>query len=512
MEKLFSKTDLTYIESKGYQMEKIKQQLHFFQYGAAKINLVKPATVNDGIWQLSTHEKTTFSNYFEENKATYSFEKFVPASGAATRMFEFLNTFLNNFNPKTDTITSYINKFGDQNLNVFIVGIRNFPFHTVLKEKTKLLFPEYATFSRDQKIYAIVYTLLHKKGLDYASKPKGILPFHFKENEVITPVEEHIIEASHLRNNSEKARIHFTIPKEFQPDFEAIISKHENIIIQFSYQDKKSDTIAVDKNNTPFRLANNSLFFRPAGHGALIENLNQIEADVIFIKNIDNVSHSELNAIIFNQKVLGGILLNLQKQIFDYLTQLHLETVSNELITEIKNFVEYKLSFPLPDEFDMFQSKYQQAYLIKILNRPIRVCGMVKNEGEPGGGPFWIKDDKGRITLQIVETSQIDLTNKHQKNIVNSATHFNPVDIVCGVKDFRGVKFNLTEFIDHEAVIITQKTISGQPIKALELPGLWNGAMAKWTTIFVEVPLNTFNPVKNVNDLLKPAHQPISEI
>jgi hypothetical protein len=254
------------------------------------------------------------------------------------------------------------------------------------------------------------------------------------------------------------------------------------------------------------------LLFRPAGHGALIENLNAINADLIFIRNIDNVSHSELDTIVSNQKILGGVLLTIQHQVFDYLNKLDVEIVSPKLIAEIKNFVESKLSFPLPEDFEMFQNTYQQAYLIKILNRPIRVCGMVKNEGEPGGGPYWVKDDKGRITLQIVETSQIDLLNEHQKNIVNSATHFNPVDLVCAVKDFKGNKFNLNEFIDQEAVIITQKTKSGQPIKALELPGLWNGAMAKWATIFVEVPLATFNPVKNVNDLLKPAHQPHFEI
>lgn len=512
MEKIFSKADLEYIVSKGYDLEKIKQQLHFFQQGVPKINLVKSATLNDGIGQLSAEEKKIFSHYFDTYKEKYSIEKFIPASGAATRMFDFLSTFLNHFNPETDTVTSYINKFGDQNLNVFIVGIRNFPFHSLLKEKTKCLFPEYASFSRDQKIHAIIYSLLDKKGLDYASKPKGILPFHLKSTQIVTPVEEHLIETKYLTNGTEKSRVHFTIAKEFQADFETLISKHENVAVQFSYQNEKSNTIAVDENNIPFRQKDNTLLFRPAGHGALIANLNEINADVIFIKNIDNVSHSEIDIVVNHQKILGGILFKTQQQIFNYLNELHKETVSNELISEIKKFVETKLSFPLLEEFDMLQNNYQKTYLIKILNRPIRVCGMVKNEGEPGGGPFWVKDDKGRITLQIVETSQIDLLNEHQKNIVNSATHFNPVDLVCGVKDFRGNKFDLTEFIDEEAVIITQKTKSGQPIKALELPGLWNGAMAKWTTLFVEVPLITFNPVKSVNDLLKPTHQPHFEI
>lgn len=511
MENLFSEKDIAYITSKGYELEKIKQQLAFFQKGVAPLHLVKSATVGDGIQLLTSDEKLFFSHYFDTEKSKHRLEKFVPASGAATRMFQFLNAFLNDFDPNTDTVTGYINKTGDHNLNVFIVGIRKFPFHAQLKEKTKALFPEYTTFSRDQKVHAIIYTLLHKSGLDFASKPKGILPFHLKNNQLITPVEEHIEAAQLLSDRSEKGRIHFTISKEFQSDFDALVAKHPEVAVHFSYQNQASDTLAVDEHNKPFRLADGSLLFRPAGHGALIENLNQVDADLIFIKNIDNVSPAEQEQCVFNQKVLAGMLLHLQNQIFDYIRQLQNDSDAAALLQEVILFVEQRLTFPLPDAFHMFQSAYQKEYLLHILNRPIRVCGMVKNEGEPGGGPFWVQDEKGRISLQIVETSQIDLTNEHQKNCVNSATHFNPVDIVCGVKNAQGQKFDLNEYIDHDAVIITQKTILGQPVKAIELPGLWNGAMAKWTTIFVEVPLATFNPVKSVNDLLKPAHQPVNE-
>jgi hypothetical protein len=511
MEDIFSEKDLAYLASKGYELEKIKQQLAFFQKGVAPLHLVKSATIGDGIQQLNSDEKFFFSQYFESQRTKYRLEKFVPASGAASRMFQFLIAFLNDFDPKTDTLTGYTNKTGNQNLNVFIVGIRKFPFHAQLKEKTKMLFPEYSTFSRDQKVHAIIYTLLHKTGLDFASKPKGILPFHWRNNQIITPVEEHIVEAQQLIDFSGECRIHFTIPREFQSDFDALVSKYAEVSVHFSYQNQASDTLAVDENNKPFRLADGTLLFRPAGHGALIENLNQVEADVIFIKNIDNVSQAEQEQSVFNQKVLAGILLHLQNQIFDYLRQLQHDVCDVAVINEIKLFVEERLSFPVPEEFQMFQTAYQIEYLTKILNRPIRVCGMVKNEGEQGGGPFWVQDKNGRITLQIVETAQIDLGNELQKNCVNSATHFNPVDMVCGVKNVQGQKFDLTEYIDQEAVIITQKTILGQPIKAIELPGLWNGAMAQWTTIFVEVPLATFNPVKSVNDLLKPAHQPVFE-
>jgi hypothetical protein len=254
------------------------------------------------------------------------------------------------------------------------------------------------------------------------------------------------------------------------------------------------------------------LLFRPGGHGALIENLNQLESDVIFIKNIDNVSQNNVVAIIKYKKVLGGLLINIQQQVFKYLEKLETKNVTEELITEIKSFAKEKLNVLLPIDFDKFQSEYKTQFLFNELNRPIRVCGMVKNEGEPGGGPFWIKNANGLSSLQIVETSQINLKDKEQKGIAQFATHFNPVDLVCGIKDYKNNKFNLTDFVDPKAGFIVEKNKFGKPVKSFELPGLWNGAMAKWITLFVEVPLSTFNPVKTVNDLLKPSHQPEDKI
>ena len=507
MEKTFSQTDLDYISKRGNSLDKIMQQLYYFKNGIPKINLYKSATIGNGILCPDTKEKEHWATYFDHHKSNYTIQKFVPASGAATRMFQFLNEFLNRFNPETDTINSYVNKYNDTNLSVFIVGIRNFPFYFELKEKTKELFSDYANFSVDKKVHAIIYTLLDKKGLDFANKPKGILPFHLKEELIETPIDEHVWEAAFFVKENQKTKIHFTVSVEFQNDFKRILSKYPNVEATFSYQDQSSDTIAVDANNMPFRLEDGSLCFRPGGHGALIENLNQLTSDIIFIKNIDNVSQIGINELIKNKKVLGGILLHTQFHVFTYLKCLQESTCSKDKIKEIKAFVENTLCFPLTEDFDRFQSEYQKEYLIKILNRPIRVCGMVRNEGETGGGPFWVKDDKGRLSLQIVESSQVDLTDKTQKNILQHATHFNPVDIVCGVKDFQGNKFDLNTFVDPDAAFITEKTKLGKPIKAFELPGLWNGAMAKWSTIFVEVPLSTFNPVKTVNDLLKPAHQ-----
>ena len=508
MEKTFTEADINYIKERGSSLEKVQQQLDFFIKGIPKINLIKSATIGDGIWRFSEEEIASFVSYFDKHKNKYTIEKFVPASGAATRMFKFLNEFLIEFDAKNDTINSYINKKNAKDLSIFIFGLKNLPFFKELKQKTIYLYSNYYSLSSDAKYYALIKTLLSKEGLNFANKPKGILPFHLKGNQTITPIEENIFEANFFKNANDKTKIHFTITKEFQPDFEGITNQFSDFEISFSYQDQSSDTLAVNEDNTPFRIENDKLLFRPGGHGALIENLNALQSDVIYIKNIDNVSQNNAHIIATYKKLLGGVLMRTQFQIFNYLKKLSEGSITESDIQEIKEFAENKMSFPLPEEFKYFQKSYKIEYLIKVLNRPIRVCGMVKNEGEPGGGPFWVQDDKGRLTLQIVESSQIDLNNKSQKSIAKGATHFNPVDIVCGVKNFKGEKFDLTQFIDQNAAFITEKTKNGKPIKAFELPGLWNGAMAKWTTIFVEVPLETFNPVKTVNDLLKSSHQP----
>jgi hypothetical protein len=507
MEKNFTEKDINYIKARGNSVEKVTQQLSLFIQGIPKINLVKSATIGDGIWRFSEEEINTFVSYFDTYKSKYTIEKFVPASGAATRMFKFLNEFLNKFDKENETLNSYLNKNNAKDVSIFIFGLKNFPFYKELKEKTLELFPNYYTFSSDDKYYHLIKTLLSEDGLHFAHKPKGILPFHLKGEKIITPIEENIFEADFFKRADKKTKIHFTITKEFQQDFEKITNRFKDCEISFSYQEESSDTLAVNEDNTPFRIEKDILFFRPGGHGALIENLNTLHSDFIYIKNIDNVSQNHAEVISIYKKLLGGVLMQVQRQIFYYLTKLFDRNVSEEELTEIKIFVEEKAAFPLPEEFNFFQTSYKIEYLIKVLNRPIRVCGMVKNEGEPGGGPFWVQDEKGRITLQIVESSQIDTNNISQNKIAKAATHFNPVDIVCAVKNFNGEKFNLTHFVEHKTAFITEKTKNGKPIKAFELPGLWNGAMAKWTTIFVEVPIETFNPVKTVNDLLKASHQ-----
>jgi hypothetical protein len=508
MEKIFSEIDVQQIVKRGNSLEKIMQQLHYFKNGIPTINLLKIASINDGIFQFSEKEVADFCSYFDTHKDNYSIEKFVPASGAATRMFKSLNEFLTKFNPEKDTINSYVNLNKERELSLFIVGLRSFPFYNELKEKTKTIYIDYPNYNTDQKVYAIVKTLLTEKGLNFANKPKGILPFHIKDNKIITPIDEHASETEFYKKQNQKAKIHFTISKEFQSDFLNITNKYTDLEITFSYQSETSDTIAVTANNTPFRTPENELFFRPGGHGALIENLNQLQSDIVFIKNIDNVSQNNREIILTYKKLLGGILLYTKQEVDVALKKFQKNEINENTIKEIIHFVETKMSILLPQEFKMYKFDYQKEYLIKILNRPIRVCGMVKNEGEPGGGPFWVQDEKGRPSLQIVELSQIDLNNENQQAIFKNSTHFNPVDIVCSIKDFEGNKFDLNQFIDPKTAFITEKTKNEKKIKAFELPGLWNGAMAEWSTIFVEVPIETFNPVKKVTDLLKPAHQP----
>jgi len=508
MEKIFTEADYINIKKKGIDLETIKIQLDYFVSGISKINLIRPATINDGIWVISDEEKTFYLAYFDEIKDSKDIQKFVPASGAASRMFKFLSEFLHYFDFKNETINAYINRTKTLELSIFLAGIRDFPFYEKLKEKTILLYSDYYEKERDIRAYYLIQTLLSDSEFNFANKPKGILPFHKKQNKILTPIEEHLNESVFYCGPNKKSKVHFTISKEFQNDFENITSAFNHIDVSYSYQHEFTDTIAVNPDNTPFRENNNELLFRPGGHGALIENLNHLDADLIFIKNIDNVSQNHITEIINYKKILGGVLFSIQKTLFSYLHELETGNISEEKLNEIIAFSKNKLNIPLANDFHKYKKTYQMSVLFSELNRPIRVCGMVINEGEPGGGPFWVQNSDGKVSLQIVETAQIDLKNKIQQAIVNQSTHFNPVDLVCGIKNYKGEKFDLTLFIDKKMGFIVEKNKDGKPLKSYELPGLWNGGMANWISLFVEVPLTTFNPVKTVNDLLKSSHQP----
>jgi nicotinamide riboside kinase len=513
----FNSFDFVQVYNQGINIESVAKQLQIFGIGIPKSILDKPASVGNGILTLSENEATYYSNLFDSKKNKLKLQKFVPASGAASRMFKFLSEFLNEFKLGEETINAYINRKHCSSLPIFLIGIEKFPFYEAVLEYTESKFSQYKTWDNDAKSYYFIKSLLSLNHFDFASKPKAVLPFHQYSDYIATPIEEHLNESAFYASSNGVSNLHFTISEEHQESFDKIIADIKpkieanskiQIQVNYSYQHKTTDTLAVDLQNNPFRQDNGELFFRPGGHGALIENLNQLYADVIFIKNIDNVIQNHIDAIGLYKKALAGALLETQEKIFAFLKSLSTENIQKEIIDEIVEFVKSKLQISINLDFQKYTRENRIQYLQEILNRPIRICGMVKNEGEPGGGPFWVRDSKGNISLQIVETSQIDTQNPAQAKLLANATHFNPVDLVCGTKNYKGEKFNLTDFVDHSSGFIVEKTKNGKPIKAYELPGLWNGAMAKWITIFVEVPLITFNPVKMVNDLLKPAHQP----
>lgn len=508
--------DYADIHNRGIGLDKVTAQLNNFKTGISKIVLKKPAVINDGIFKLPKASAEEYAAYFEAKKNNFKLTKFVPASGAASRMFKFLNEFMVNFNPENDTINAYINRKNDTALNTFLVGLEKFPFYNTIMDVVKQN-PNYNEWSESTRSYNFIKTMLQDEQFDFANKPKGILPFHQCKNYVATPVCEHLTESVTYSESKKKSNVHFTISEEHLDGFlDAITAAKEGvekesgtaIDFSFSYQHKKTDTIAVAMDNVPFREADGTILFRPGGHGALIENLNNLETDIVFVKNIDNVSNNNLETISLYKKALAGGLIELQEQVFIYLERIDEGDVNENEVNEIFTFAKEQLAQHIPEDVSKFTHDNKVAYAREVLNRPIRVCGMVKNEGEPGGGPFWVEEEKGRLSLQIVESSQIDTENANQKAILSQSTHFNPVDLVCGLKNYKGEYFNLNEYVDEGTGFIVTKNRLGKDVKSYELPGLWNGAMAGWITVFAEVPLETFSPVKTVNDLLKPAHQP----
>jgi len=513
----FTQNDINQIEGKGLNIEKVIAQIDVFKKGIPFTNLVSAATIGEGILQLDSKEEKEYVSLFESEQSDISLVKFIPASGAATRMFKFLFQFLEEYNPKNETINAYINREKAKDMSLFLVGLEKFPFYNEVLVQAIKKHPNFEELSNNEQILVFIKTMLDEDQANYGQYPKGLLPFHKYKDHTATAFEEHLFEAALYCSSKGKAKLHFTISEQHKDKFDSEFDRIQKIVehktntqfdITFSYQKEATDTIAVDINHEPIREENGQLYFRPSGHGALLENLNAIDADIVFIKNIDNVVVFKYEKEVAHyKKVLGGILLKVQLQAFAYAERLELKTVSDEEISEIAEFLKNKLNVVFSSEYEKYSKRYQIEYLIEVLNRPIRVCGMVKNEGEPGGGPFWTKDEEGNVSLQIVESAQIDKNIKSQKNILKNSTHFNPVDIVCGVKNYKGEKYNLHKFVDSNTAFITMKNKTGKDIKALELPGLWNGSMAYSNTIFVEVPLITFNPVKTVNDLLKTQHQ-----
>lgn len=509
----FSEKDKQQLVSKGIAPEKVLDQIETFKEGIPFVKLEKAAVVSDGILKFSKEEENQLIQNFENAKNHLSLLKFVPASGAASRMFKAFFNFLEKYHPKNESLADYFKRTGDKDIKTFYQGLKNLPFYEIIEERIKGKFN-----SEGEELHLFIADMLQEEGLNFGFYPKGLLPFHKYEEFVATPFEEHLKEASLYTANKGDAKLHFTISEQhgemFNKEFDSVKERvssatNTSFNVGYSFQKAETDTIAVTMDNALFRESDGSLLFRPGGHGALIENLNDQNADIIFIKNIDNVvTSAAINKVADSKKVLAGLLLKVQKKAFEY-AQI-LETRSDldfDAMQEIKSFLEKELNVRFPENYDGYSIAQQLEILKDKINRPIRICGMVKNEGEPGGGPFWIKDKKGNISLQIIESAQVDTSNKNQMELFSNSTHFNPVDLVCGIRNYKGEKYNLLNFVDVKQGFITEKTKDGKDLKALELPGLWNGAMAFWNTIFVEVPLITFNPVKTVNDLLKPAHQ-----
>ncbi len=504
---MLSQNDLKQIAQKGITEEQINAQLNEFKSGFPFLKLKAAASIEDGIVATSDADKAAYIKAWNDYKAKgHRIVKFVPASGAASRMFKDMFAFLDaDYQVPT---TPFEKNFFD--------NIQQFAFYDALdavcrKNEGKSI--KYLIQEGDYK--AVVANMLFEKGLNYGQLPKGMLLFHKYPDGARTPMEEHLVEGALYGASNGQAIVHFTVSHEHMPLFQKKVAAKADLYakkygvsydISFSEQKPSTDTIAANPDNTPFRNEDGSLLFRPGGHGALIENLNEIDADIIFIKNIDNVVPDRLKAETVDYKqVIAGVLVNLQKLAFGYLNELEKETPSHEKLREIQHFVEHAFC-RRPDIASLSDAELAE-YLKKKLNRPMRVCGVVKNVGEPGGGPFLTYNQDGTISLQILESSQIDKNNKEYMEMFTHGTHFNPVDLVCAVKDYKGQPFDLPKFVDRSTGFISSKSKNGKELKALELPGLWNGAMSDWNTVFVEVPLGTFNPVKTVNDLLRPQHQ-----
>lgn len=491
---VFHEKDIMQIEKHGLSLDRVQKTQSIFENGIPYEKLEKPAVLGDGIVKLSPKAKGFYRTKYENTDAEVV--KFTPASGAATRMFKNLITYRKG-GGNADR----------EDVSLFFSKIEDLAFYPQLIAEVEKHFPKFDTCSQKEREAQLLQTLFDEDKLNFLHTPKGLVPFHRSNNETRTAFEEHFVEALTYAVKSNKAQLHFTISenhtKVFEREKERLLGKYKDqqIDVSFSFQDKDTDTLAVDMNNKPFRDENGRLLFRPAGHGALLNNLNKIDADIVFVKNIDNVANKAyLPTLADYKKALAGFLLDIQQESFGLLKELKANKTGS-------NALERGLYF-LEDTFGIRVENVDKTLVFDLLNRPIRVCGMVKNTGAPGGGPFWVKDKYGRMRLQIVETAQINQNDDAQKAILEKATHFNPVDLVCGVKNFEGEKFNLLDFADMEKGFITKKYLDGRPLKALELPGLWNASMDQWNTVFVEVPLETFSPVKKVTDLFAAAHMP----
>ncbi len=519
---MFTENDLKHMKGLGITEAQVRSQMAILKKSSSFLTLARPCTIGDGITTIP--DETVGELISKQQRAARAgrFIKFVPASGAATRMFKGLLSYSSTSKQVRREDVERRAHNGDVDAHAllkFMNNIEAFPFFGQLREAMARNGLDAVSLANQGNFTSIVEYILTTSGLNYAALPKGLLTFHQYNTGTRTPLEEHLVEAAHsIQSEQGVCRLHFTISPEHEEEFARLIhamaphyeqAYRVRYDIGLSAQKSSTDTIAVDMDDQLFRDRAGKLLFRPGGHGALIENLNDLKGDLVYIKNIDNVVPDRLKAdTVVWKKILGGYLLEVQETIFGYLRRLVARDVDHELLDAALTFTGNRLHLNPPEAEPLITSEAKREFLVNALNRPLRVCGVVRNVGEPGGGPFWVERDDGSLSLQIVERAQVSISTVDQREIWTAATHFNPVDLVCGVRDLRGRPFDLRRYVDHNAVFISEKSKDGRRLKALELPGLWNGAMANWNTVFVEVPITTFNPVKTVNDLLRKEHQP----
>ncbi len=492
----FTSTDTENLKQKGFTPAEVAEIVHRFTYELKPLKLERPCTIADGIIALSPANSHKYLEHFERERKSHTMIKFVPASGAASRMFKHLHNY------SADNTSDLAEEF--------ILNFHRFPFTKELEAAMAKGGDNMQTCVENNEWEKIFKYILTERGLHYDSQLKGLVIFHNYNGKGRTAFEEHMHEAlQYAKQYDGKCRLHFTLSPSHIHLVQNFLNERakdfpfEDFEISYSVQSAKSDTPALTKEDDFLRDHDNHIIFRPSGHGALITNLHELDADIIFIKNIDNVtSDAGREDTVFFKKVLAGMLMDLRSQAFGLLDTL--ERNEEHALENALEFIQHWFQPGLPIGGNQEQLK---QYALLRLDRPMRVCGMVRNEGEPGGGPFWIQSSEGTISKQIVEKSQVDVLDAHQMKLLSESTHFNPVDLVCSIKDRTGKSYKLNNFVDHSTGFVSEKFQDGQVIKALEVPGLWNGAMALWNTVFIEVPVSTFHPVKTVNDLLRPGHQ-----
>lgn len=500
---LFTSQDLRQIKALGLMPADVHKQMEIYRRGSTYLKLIRPCTPNDGIQSCGAARKNHLIKLYDSEAPRFKILKFVPASGAASRMFAAWFT------------AAEQGSFGDAGRDrSFFADLNKMPFFSMLQKDARA-----RRLLKQKNVKAVLNHILLSDGLHFGWLPKALIPFHaYQGGKVRTALEEHLEEAaSFITDNRGICRLHLTISTEHTKAVKALLKSivpqyekrcHVRFKIDLSVQSPATNIVAADEQNSPFRDDDGHLVFRPGGHGALLKNLQELNADLIFIKNIDNIAPDSMQKkILPYKKMLGGLALQLRQAVFTMLRHLETDQLSVRELQVITDLCRSEFYMSFPGGFAKLPKTQKKQYLFSRLNRPLRICGMVRNEGEPGGGPFWVLENDKSQTLQIVEAAHVDYCQTTQKEIWSQASYFNPVEMVCCTKNYLGEKFDLTGYVNQDAYLISLKTEKGRRLQAQEMPGLWNGGMAYWNTVFVELPLAVFNPVKTVYDLLRPRHR-----